>query len=239
MDNNSEEFASGVKNCQIADSEHFRTGWYPLIRGLNPYARVLLQVPNLEPLQSFRYGKAMNGSASPSRPALTLVPGASDDAAEWSWFCGHCAAPAPGGEPPVPNARVCRSCGLGLLLETREDAAPGSNDAFLVVDSSLRVHGLSEQAEALLGVREDQVVHQPLAELLVPADVEGSGRSDVAAAVADAVGSSDRPSYSFVRPWNTYGVRVRARIVACGPPRAALIVLERSRHGQLHAVTSI
>jgi PAS domain-containing protein len=108
----------------------------------------------------------------------------------------------------------------------------------LVVDSSLRVHALSAQAEALLGVREDHVVNRPLAELLAPADVEGSGRGDVAAAVADAVGSGDRPSYSFVRPWNTYGVRVRARIVACGPPRAALIVLERSRRGHLRAVTS-
>ncbi len=180
----------------------------------------------------------MNGSASSSRPDLTVVPGASGEAVEWSWFCGHCAAPAPSGEPPAPNARVCRNCGLGLLLEAREDSAPGPNDAFLVVDSSLRVHALSQQAEALLGVREDHVVNQPLAELLAPADVEGSGRGDVAAAVADAVGSSDRPSYSFVRPWNTYGVRVRARIVACGPPRAALIVLERSRRGHLRAVTS-
>jgi len=146
-------------------------------------------------------------------------------------------APPPGGEAPTPNARVCRSCGLGLLLETREDATPGPRDAFLVVDSSMRVHALSEKAEALLGVREDLIVNQPLSELLVPADVEGSSRGGIAAAVADAVGSGDRPSYSFVRPWNTYGVRVRARIVACGPPRAALIVLEGSQRGQLRAVT--
>ncbi len=181
----------------------------------------------------------MNATASSSRPALTLVHSALEEAAEWSWFCGHCAAPAPGGEAPAPNARVCRSCGLGLLLETREDAAPGAQDAFLVVDASLRVHALSARAEELLGVREDLVVNRPLAELLVPADVEGPRRSDIAAAVADAVGSSDRPAYSFVRPWNTYGVRVRARIVACGPPRAALIVLEGPRRGRLHAVTSI
>jgi hypothetical protein len=29
-----------------------------------------------------------------------------------------------------------------------------------------------------------------------------------------------------VRPKGTFGVRVRARITACGPPRAALIVFE-------------
>jgi PAS domain-containing protein len=181
----------------------------------------------------------MNATASKSRPALTLVHNTLDEAVPWSWFCGHCAAPSPGGEPPAPNARVCRSCGLGLLLETREDVAPEADDAFLVVDSSLRVHALSERAEELLGVREDLVVNRPLAELLVPADVEGAKHSQIAAAVADAVGSGDHPSYSFVRPWNTYGVRVRARVVACGPPRAALIVLEGPRRGQLHAVTSL
>jgi PAS domain-containing protein len=181
----------------------------------------------------------MSATASRSRPALTLVHSTLDDAVAWSWFCGHCAAPAPGGDAPAPNARVCQSCGLGLLLETREDVAPEADDAFLVVDSSLRVHALSERAEDLLGVREDLVVNRPLAELLVPADAEGSSQSAIAAAVADAVGSSDRPSYSFVRPWNTFGVRVRARIVACGPPRAALIVLEGPRRGRLHAVTSL
>lgn len=181
----------------------------------------------------------MNATASSSRPALTLVHSAFDDAVAWSWFCGHCAAPSPGGDAPAPNARVCRSCGLGLLLETREDAAPGPDDAFLVVDASLRVHALSERAEELLGVREDLVVNRPLAELLVPADVEGPRHSEIAGAVADAVGSGDRPSYSFVRPWNTYGVRVRARIVACGPPRAALIVLEGPRSGRLHAVAPV
>jgi hypothetical protein len=43
------------------------------------------------------------------------------------------------------------------------------------------------------------------------------------------------PLHAFVRPANTFGVRVRARITACGPPRAALIVLDR-RAPQLRAV---
>jgi hypothetical protein len=131
---------------------------------------------------------------------------------------------------------VCRSCGLGLLLETREDAAPSAHDAFLVVDSSLRVHGMSKHAEVLLGVREDLVVNRPLAELLVTADAESGDTGGFAAAIADAVASGDEPAHAFVRPWNTYGVRVRARIVPCGPPRAALIVLEGPRPGRLRAV---
>jgi hypothetical protein len=178
----------------------------------------------------------MNYLGSSTRPALKLVSGAHDEAAAWSWFCGHCAVPSPGGEAPAPSARVCRACGLGLLLETREDAAPGPRDAFLVVDSALLVQAMSEQAENLLKVGENLAVNRPLAELIVPADAESGHRGDFARAIADAVGNGDQPSYQFVRPWNTFGVRVRARIVACGPPRAALIVLEAPRRGSLRVV---
>lgn len=171
----------------------------------------------------------MNGPATAIRPELRLVHGAVEAPVEWSWFCGHCAERAPGDAPPVPNARVCRSCGLGLLIETRTDAAPESNDAFLIVDGSMHVHGLSRQAEQLLGLREDLAVNRPLSELLVPADAEAGSSSALAAAVADAVARGGEPLGVFVRPANTFGVRVRARIVPCGPPRAALIVLESDR----------
>ena len=39
-----------------------------------------------------------------------------------------------------------------------------------------------------------------------------------------------------VRPWNTFGVRMRARIAPCGPPRAALLVLEDPTSRPLRAV---
>jgi hypothetical protein len=46
---------------------------------------------------------------------------------------------------------------------------------------------------------------------------------------------SDEPVDTFVRPWNTFGVRMRATIAPCGPPRAALVVLGGDRP-RLHAV---
>jgi hypothetical protein len=162
-----------------------------------------------------------------ARPALRLVHGALEEpAVEWGWFCGHCAAAVPADEVPAPNARVCRSCGLGLMLETRVDWMPEPRDAFLVVDSSFRVQGLSEQAEKLLRVREDLAVNQPLSELFVSADAEAGERGALSASIADAVADGGEPLHATVRPSNTFGVRIRARIVACGPPRAALIVLE-------------
>jgi PAS domain-containing protein len=162
-----------------------------------------------------------------SRPQLRLIEAPADSSAEWAWFCGHCAAQAP--EPPAPTARVCPHCGLGLFLETRLDVLPEPDDAFLVVDSALLIQAVSVQAERMLGVSEEMVVNQPVSQLVVPADAEALGPSGLAAAVADVM-ANDETMRWFVRPWNTFGVRMRARIGACGPPRAALVVLEAAPH---------
>src|SRR2546421_9791112 len=119
------------------------------------------------------------------KPALTLVEDHSATA-EWSWFCGHCAAPSASVDPPSPTARVCSSCGFGLLLESRREMVPDARDAFVVIDSSLQVHGVSMRAEILLGVTEEMAINRPVAELLVPADAEAQGPSRFAAAVAEA-----------------------------------------------------
>jgi PAS domain-containing protein len=173
------------------------------------------------------------------RPVLRLVEGGLDTTAEWVWFCGHCAAPSPGGTPPPPSARVCGECGLGLLLEARDDAVPTARDAFLVVDCALLVQAMSREAQALLGVTEELAINKQVAELLVPADAEAQGRGSFAATIAQAAeGQDSEPARAFVRPWNTFGVRMRARIATCGPPRAALIVLESGRPPSLRAVVT-
>jgi hypothetical protein len=164
------------------------------------------------------------------RPALRLVEGGSEAAVDYRWFCGHCAAPSPTGAAPAPTARVCTSCGLGLLLEAREDAIPDSRDAFLVVDSALLVQAMSREAQSLLDLSEELAVNKPVSELLVPADAEAQGPTGFAAAISEATDGQDpQTARSFVRPWNTFGVRMRARIATCGPPRAALIVLDNGR----------
>ena len=117
------------------------------------------------------------------RPALRLVQSAAvAEPVEYTWFCGHCAAPAPGDQPPAPMARVCRSCGLGVMLETRQDIAPNHRDAFLVIDNSLLVQAMSWRAETLLGVTEDSAVNRPVAQLLMPADAEAGRPARFAAA---------------------------------------------------------
>ncbi len=178
----------------------------------------------------------MNGLTS-SRPALRLIQGAPQEApVEHVWFCGHCAAPAPGGAVPTPVARVCNSCGLGVMLEARSEIVPGDQDAFLVVDSSMLIQGVSRYAEELLALEEEAAINRPVGELLVAPDAEAGAPGGFAAAIAEAVGGGDALVTKFVRPWNTFGVRMRARIGACGPPRAALIVLDASPARTLRAV---
>lgn len=171
------------------------------------------------------------------RPALRLVQPADAEPVEFAWFCGHCAAPSSGGRPPAPSARVCRSCGLGVMLETRRDSAPSHHDPFLVIDSSLLVQGMSWRAETLLGVTEDSAVNRPVIQLLVPADAEAGGPGRFAQALAAAAAGADEPASAFVRPWNTFGVRLRVRIASCGPPRAALVVLEDQQARPLRVVS--
>ncbi len=172
-----------------------------------------------------------------SRPALRLIQPAVLSPVEFSWFCGHCATPAHGEQPPAPMARVCRSCGLGVMLETRAEIVPSHRDAFLVIDSSLLVQAMSWRAETLLGVTEDSAVNRPVVELLVPADAEAGRPARFAAALAEAAAGADEPVSAFVRPWNTFGVRLRARVASCGPPRAALVVLEDKQARPLRVVS--
>ena len=104
-----------------------------------------------------------------------------------------------------------------------------------MLDSVMRVQAMSRRAETLLGVPEEQAVDRPVGDLLVPADAEADAPGRFASAVAEAALSSEARAHVFVRPWNTFGVRMRARIAPCGPPHAALLVLE-TQVGSLRTV---
>jgi hypothetical protein len=155
--------------------------------------------------------------AARRRPLQLVKP----DTARYTWFCGHCAD-----RFERPESRVCPSCGLGLLLQTEASAAPRPRDAFLIVDSSLSVQAVSAHAEKELGVREAQAINHHITELLIPGEAEPPDAANLAVAIARAASGGGHAQPVTVRPSNTFGVRLRARIVACGPPLAALVVLD-------------
>ena len=84
----------------------------------------------------------------------------------------------------------------------------------------------SGAAEQLLATSETDAVNRHITELLVPADTEAQGAANLAAAVTWAARGDEKMRKVVVRPANTFGVRLTARIAGCGPPRAALIVFE-------------
>jgi PAS domain-containing protein len=139
-------------------------------------------------------------------------------------FCGHCGRPPEPGDAQ-PASRVCRRCGLGLVLQAPKGIAPNAAEPFLVVDSRLSVCAVSRKAEDLLGVPETRAVNRHIGEFLLPAAAEATGPEDLLAQLVTAATSEEDADTVVVRPVGEFGVRYRARIGPCGPPRAALIVL--------------
>jgi len=166
----------------------------------------------------------MDRALNSRRGALSLVPSVAPGTAQpRASFCSHC-----GIRPEVenPTSRVCGRCGLGLILESRADVAPAAGDPFLVLDSTLAVCAVSRAAERLLVTNETDAVNHHVTELLVPADAEAQGPTNLAAAVTWAARGDEAVRRVVLRPANTFGVRLTARITSCGPPTAALIVFE-------------
>jgi hypothetical protein len=139
-------------------------------------------------------------------------------------FCGHCGRP-PEVTEAQPSTRVCRRCGLGLVLQAPKGVAPQAGEPFLVVDSRLEVCALSRKAEDLLGVPETRAVNRHISEFLTPAAAEAASAEDLLTSLVVAATNEEDAHTVVVRPVGEFGVRYRARIGPCGPPKAALIVL--------------
>jgi len=157
------------------------------------------------------------------RAALALVPDVTREVGPSVSFCSHCGERA---APINPSSRVCGSCGLGLMLQSAADVAPDPGDPFIVLDDSLSVCAVSGMAERLLATRETDAVNRHVTELVVPADSEGQAPSNLAVAVTWAARGDEQTRRVVVRPANTFGIRLTARISSCGPPKAALVVFD-------------
>jgi hypothetical protein len=160
------------------------------------------------------------------RSPFRLVDDNIEPGEHFAWFCGRCAAPSCHPTPERSALRICPSCGLGLLLRTRAELAPAPGDAFLIVDTTLAIGAVSERAEQILQITEHQAVYRQLTEVLVPAQLDRADEHALIRTVSAATTGRDSLHSIFVTLKNTYGIRIRARIGSCAPPRAGLIVLD-------------
>ena len=159
-----------------------------------------------------------------ARPFLRLVPEIGE-VQPVVRFCGYCGAPPPESAEPTTSTTVCPSCELGVILTTSTLAAPQPGDPTLVIDGALSICAVSKAAEELLVVEEPDVVNRHIAELLVPADAESRGLDNLISLVVSAARGDVPVHTAVVRPAGMFGVRYLARVGACGPSTAALVVL--------------
>jgi hypothetical protein len=155
---------------------------------------------------------------------LRLVT-APEEARPLKSFCGHCAASPPEGASARIGSRVCGRCGMGVLLEAAADLAPTPADAFMVVDARMSVSALSRRCERLLDVVEPDAVGRHLNEFLAPADTDVPAAQGFYAQVLLAATGGAEATTVAVRPADEFGILYWARVGACGPSRAALLLL--------------
>lgn len=134
-------------------------------------------------------------------------------------FCSYCGSVYNGGER---HARVCRGCGLGVMLTAARAALRHPGEPFVIVNASGRVSAASSTVDPLLG-RADSLVGAPIATLL-RATEPGEPLADVvdrAALGSATIRELTVESVISERPL----ARFHARVAACGEPPAALVVL--------------
>jgi hypothetical protein len=140
-----------------------------------------------------------------------LVTHGRDQRHDAARFCTHCGVVT----DDAPQ-RVCESCGMGVVLYCAREAAPRPDAPFLIVTTDLRVTGASAAAERLFTDTFD-LIGRPLLDV-----VRGDGA--LPRQVARAAMGSRRSATVWVRT-EEHGRPFRARIVGCGNPPAALLVL--------------
>lgn len=138
-------------------------------------------------------------------------------------FCSYC------GYPPRPAwrerpHRVCRRCGLGLVLWALEDIAPPHGAPFLILDEHLVVQAVSRGTESAFLIGEPDGVDVPLTEFLIPARGD-AGVIDIAGLVALALSGTPLDETVELQTTGDPVLSFAAQVSSCGPPPAALLLL--------------
>jgi hypothetical protein len=137
-------------------------------------------------------------------------------------FCGYCGYPPMGRWRSLAH-RVCTRCEMGMVLCAPSGLEPRFHEPFVIVDQYLRLAAVSRQAEDMLRVDERAAVDVPLAEFLVCRTDQD--QIDLASLVRRAVGGSRVATSVELRTVSDPAIEVVARVAACGPPPAAVLIL--------------
>jgi PAS domain-containing protein len=174
-----------------------------------------------------------DGNTRAARAGLRVIDGgagAPHRTGTSALFCGHCGRP-PGRTPHTELDQVCEVCSLGVILEADAAAAP-AGEPFILVDPALKILAVSDRAEHLLGVYEQDARGRSVTRYLIACEEPPGPGLNYAVAISDAF--SDNlvlPAHARLRP--RPAVSVSLRIARCAPPRAAVVVFTRTDEPKL------
>jgi hypothetical protein len=120
--------------------------------------------------------------------------------------------------------RVCMRCQMGMVLRAPPNAQPRFDEPFLIVDERLIVQAISHRAERLLMVNEPDGFGVPLEEFLVSTNGDADGLTLALMAERAIAGDATRGSLEL-RTVRDPAICHVGRVVGCGPPPAALLIL--------------
>ena len=144
-------------------------------------------------------------------------------------FCTRCGTTSdePEGQLlPYGFDRVCERCGMGVLLSGPRNALRSADAAFLVVDRDGRITAVSDAAERLLG-DEQVLLDTPLLSSITSPAGDGKLARTISRAAGGGRDVSELQIVAAAPAARRLGPLI-ARVASCGPPRAALVVLERA-----------
>ena len=126
------------------------------------------------------------------------------------FICPNCGHREVSGERTAgfqSRARACSTCGFGFLFELLDDYYPAPGAAFFTLDQQARVLDLGKGAFELTGLKDEEVIGRPVAEVLGLEWLEegdGGGSADL-----DDNGSTDPIETSL-----EWGVRLLGKRVS-------------------------
>jgi len=138
-------------------------------------------------------------------------------------FCNYCGYP-PMGPWRLRAHRVCMRCQMGTVLRAPPDAEPRFDEPFVIVDERLIVQAISHRAELLLMVNDPDGFGVPLQEFLVSTNGDADGLT-LALMAEQAIAGHPTPGSLELRTARDAAICHVGRVVGCGPPPAALLIL--------------
>lgn len=164
-----------------------------------------------------------------ARAGLRVIDGGGTGAAGPVTFCTHCGSDA-AQTPRTQLGQVCEFCSIGVIFEAHPAAVP-RREPFLVVDSALEIVTVSDDAERLLGVYEQDARGRVVTRYLIVDDQCPAAGLNFVVAIADAC-TGNHAQGAMARLRTRPEIALQLRIATCAPPRSALVVFA----GQAEAV---